>query len=114
MRCPGGSPFPLPVSHYIAADLTGAYLYVTSGANVVGYSIDANTGALTALAGFPVSAGANAYSITIDPTNQLLYVANDGAAHVSGFTLDASTGALTPIAGSPFPAGNHPEFIATF
>ena len=109
-----GSPFPLPVSHYIATDQTGAYLYVTSGANIVGYSIDATSGALTALAGFPVSAGANAYSITIDPTNQLLYVANDGAAHVSGFTLDASTGALTPMAGSPFPAGDHPQFIGTF
>ena len=109
-----GSPFPLPVSHYIATDQTGAYLYVTSGANIVGYAIDATTGALTALPGFPVAAGANAYSITIDPTNQFLYVANDGAANVSGFTLDASTGALTPMAGSPFPAGNHPEFIATF
>ena len=109
-----GSPFPLPVSHYIAADLTGAYLYVTSGANVVGYSIEANTGALTALAGFPVTAGADAYSITIDPTDRFLYVTDDGAAHVSGFRLDASTGALTPMSGSPFPTGNRPEFIATF
>ena len=103
------------MGHYIAADLTGAYLYVTSGANVVGYSIDANTGALTALAGFPVTVGADAYSITIDPTDdRFLYVADDGAAHVSAFTLDASTGALTPMAGSPFPAGDHPQFIGTF
>ncbi len=109
-----GSPFPLPVSHYIATDQTGAYLYVTTGANIVGYAIDATTGALTALPGFPVAAGANAYSITVDPTNQFLYVTNDGAANVSGFTLDASTGALTPMSGSPFPAGNHPKFIATF
>ena len=75
-----GSPFPLPVSHYIATDQTGAYLYVTTGTNIVGYAIDATTGALTPLPGFPVSAGANAYSITIDPTNQFVYVANDGAA----------------------------------
>jgi 6-phosphogluconolactonase len=109
-----GSPFPLPVSHYIATDQTGAYLYVTSGASVVGYRIDATTGALKPLPGFPVAARANAYSITIDPTNRFLYVTNDGAATVSGFTLDASTGALTPMAGSPFPAGNHPQFIATF
>jgi len=107
-----GSPFPLPVSHYMASD--GAYLYVTSGATIVGYAIDATTGALTALAGFPVSVGVDAYSITIDPTNQLLYVTDAGAAHVSGFTLGASTGALTPIPGSPSPAGNHPQFIATF
>jgi 6-phosphogluconolactonase len=109
-----GSPFPLAVSHYIAADQTGAYLYVTRGASIVGYGIYEPTGALTALAGFPVSAGANAYSITIDPTNQFLYVTNDGAANVSGFTLDAASGALTSISGSPFPAGNHPEFLATF
>ena len=109
-----GSPFPLPVSHYIAIDLTGTNLYVTSGTNVVGYSIDATTGALAPLPGFPVAAGANAYSITIDPTNQFLYVVNEGAANISGFRLDASTGALIPMAGSPFPAGNHPQFIATF
>ena len=109
-----GSPFPLPVSHYIATDQTGAYLYVTLGASIVGYAIDATTGALTALPGFPVAAGANAYSISVDPTNQFLYVTNDGAANITGFRLDASTGALTPMADSPFPAGNHPEFIATF
>jgi 6-phosphogluconolactonase len=98
----------------MATDQTGAYLYVTSGANIVGYAIDAATGALTALAGFPVAAGANAYSISVDPTNQFLFVTNDGAANVSAFRLDAATGSLTPITGSPFAAGNHPEFIATF
>jgi 6-phosphogluconolactonase len=122
-----GSPFPLPVSHYIATapvgvyistgpmgSLLGPYLYVISGASIVGYASDIATGALTALPGFPVATGANAYSITIDPTNQFLYVANDGAANISGFRLDASTGALTPMSGSPFPAGHHPAFIATF
>jgi 6-phosphogluconolactonase len=108
-----GSPFPLPASHYMATDQAGAYLYVTTSAGIVGYGIDATTGALTALPGFPVAAGADAYSVSIDPSNQFLYVANDGAANVSGFRLDTSTGALTPMAGSPFAAGNHPEFLAT-
>jgi 6-phosphogluconolactonase len=109
-----GSPFPFPVSRYIATDQTGAYLYVTSGATVVGYGIDATTGALTALQGFPVNAGANAYSITIDQSNQFLYVVNEGDANISGFRLDAATGALTPMPGPPFAAGNHPGFLATF
>jgi 6-phosphogluconolactonase len=109
-----GSPFPLPVSHYMATDQTGAYLYVTSGTSILGYAIDATIGALTPLPGFPVAAGANAYSVSVDPTNQFLYVTNDGAADIAGFRLDASTGALTPMSGSPFPAGKHPEFIATF
>ena len=109
-----GSPFKLLVSHYMATDQTGAYLYVTTGDSIVGYAIDATTGALTALPGFPVAAGANAYSVSVDPTNQFLYVADDGAANVSAFRLDAATGSLTPITGSPFAAGNHPAFIATF
>jgi 6-phosphogluconolactonase (cycloisomerase 2 family) len=109
-----GSPFQLAASNYIATDNTGAYLYVTSGASVVGYRIDATTGLLTALGGFPVSVGANAYSVSVDPTNQFLYVANDGAASISGFVLDAATGGLSAIAGSPFAAGMLPDFIATF
>jgi 6-phosphogluconolactonase (cycloisomerase 2 family) len=109
-----GSPFPLPASHYMATDQTGTYLYVTSGANIVGYAIDAFTGALTALPGFPVAAGPNAYSVNVDPTNQFLYVTNDGAANIAGFRLDASTGALTLMPDSPFPAGNLPEFLTTF
>jgi len=117
-----GSPFPLPVSHYMAIEQTGiqtgngpisGYLYVTTDASIVGYAFDWTTGALTALPGFPVATGANAYSVNI-VGNQFLYVANDGAANVSGFALDLLTGALTPMAGSPFPAGNHPKFIAMF
>jgi len=109
-----GSAFPAAVSSYIAADLSGAYLYVTTGAGVVGYAIDATTGLLTALPGFAVVAGANPHSVTLDPTSQFVYVANSGSANVSGFRFDASTGGLTPITGSPFAAGNQPDFVATF
>jgi 6-phosphogluconolactonase (cycloisomerase 2 family) len=108
-----GSPFPLAVSHHIATDRTGAYLYVTSGTGVVGYGIDGTTGMLTPLPGFPVVTGTDAYSVILDPFNQFLYVANKGAADVSGFGFDASTGALTPMPDSPFPAGNLPEFLTT-
>ena len=109
-----GSPFPATVTNYIAADRTGSYLYVTTGAGVVGYGIDAKTGLLTSLPGFPVFSGANAYSVTSDPTNQFLYVANNGSANVSGFRFDAATGGLIPITGSPFTTGNVPDFVATF
>jgi 6-phosphogluconolactonase len=90
-----GSPFPLSVSNHIATVGTGAYLYVTTGASVVGYSIDATTGSLSALAGFPVASGANAYSVTVDPSNQFLYIGNEGAASVSGYKLNAADGELT-------------------
>jgi 6-phosphogluconolactonase (cycloisomerase 2 family) len=108
-----GSPFPLAVSHYLAAHPTGAYLYVTTGTGVVGYGIEAATGLLTSLPGFPITAGGNAYSVAIDPDNQFLYVTNDGTADIAGFAFDASTGGLIPIPGSPFAAGHSPHFVAT-
>jgi 6-phosphogluconolactonase (cycloisomerase 2 family) len=106
-----GSPFPAAVNHSIAADGTGAYLYATSGAGVLGYRIDATSGSLTSLPGFPL--GATSYSVAFDPTNQFVYIANQGSATVSGFTFGASTGGLTPIAGSPFAAGNSPDSVTT-
>jgi 6-phosphogluconolactonase len=108
-----GSPFPLAVSHYMATDRKGAFLYVTTGASVVGYSIDAGTGLLAALPGFPVAAGTNAYSVEIDPSNLLFVVGNDGSANVSAYSLDES-GGLTAAPGAPFAAGNRPDFLAIF
>ncbi len=109
-----GSPFAVSVSNYITTDRNGAYLYVTTGASVVGYGIDGTTGALSALAGFPVASGTNAYSVTVDASNQFLYVANEGAANVSAYELNGASGALTAISGSPFAAGNLPDFLAVF
>lgn len=109
-----GSPFSLSVSNYIAIASTfiGDLLYVTNGASVVGYDIDISTGLLSATSGFPVGAGANAYSVTVDPFNQFLYVGNDGAATISAYQVDIYSGALAAVPGSPFAAGNQPDFIA--
>jgi len=109
-----GFPFPLPSCNYIVADQTGTYLYAAAGTNIIGYIIDRNTGALSALAGFPMAVGGNVLSVSIDPTNQFLYVGNGGAGTVTGFKLDEATGGLTPIPGSPFAVGKPPDFFATF
>jgi 6-phosphogluconolactonase (cycloisomerase 2 family) len=109
-----GFPQPLPSCTFITADQTGTYLYATTGTDLLGYSIDATTGALTALAGFPIAVGANVQSVSIDPTNQFLYVANGSAGTVTSYTLNAATGALTLMPGSPFAAGTSADFIATF
>jgi 6-phosphogluconolactonase (cycloisomerase 2 family) len=106
-----GSPFPAPVNRSITADRSGEYLYVTSSAGVLGYGIDASTGLLASLSGFPVVSGANGDSVTLDPTSQFLYIANSGAANVTGFRFDPSTGGLTPISASPFAAGNSPDAL---
>jgi 6-phosphogluconolactonase len=107
-----GSPVAVPVSNYIGTDLNGLYLYVTTGASVVGYNLTTEFGLPVALAGFPVTSGTNAYSVTVDPSNQFFYVGNDGSASISGYKLDSATGGLTAMPGSPFAAGSHPDFIA--
>jgi 6-phosphogluconolactonase len=109
-----GFPHPLPSCTFIVADQTGTYLYATTGTDLLGYSIDAQSGALTLLSGFPIAVGANVRSVSIDPTNQFLYVANGSAGTVTSYTLNAATGALTPMPGSPFAVGTSADYIATF
>jgi 6-phosphogluconolactonase (cycloisomerase 2 family) len=89
-------------------------LYATAGANVLGYSFDVQTGALSPLLGFPVAVGAIADSISIDPTNHFLYVKNGSTGKITGFGLNAATGELTPMPGSPFAVGTSADFVATF
>lgn len=109
-----GFPMSLPSCTFIVADQTGTYLYAATGTDLLGHSIDALTGALTVLPGFPIAVGANVRSVSIDPTNQFLYVANGSAKTVTSYTLNAATGALTLMPGSPFAVGTPADYIATF
>ena len=109
-----GFPYQLPSCTFVVADQTGTYLYATTGTDILGYSIDALTGALNPLSGFPIAVGANVRSVSIDPANQFLYVANGSTGTVTSFTLNAATGALTPMPGSPFDVGASADFFATF
>jgi 6-phosphogluconolactonase (cycloisomerase 2 family) len=109
-----GSPFPgVPicypgsvgecVSGSIAVDPTGKFAYVTTYPGVSGYSINASTGALTAIPGSPFATRAIAVSIVVEPTGEFAY----GTTYpgVLGYSINATTGALTLIAGSPFGTG---------
>ena len=115
-------------------DAAGKYMYAlveyASSSTPLGYvdslltySIDAGTGALTAVPGMsvdlqepPSGLGLAAYGIVFSPSGKNLYVLADyesdnnsillGSAAVYGFAVDASTGAATAIVGSPFPVGN--------
>jgi len=65
------------------------------------FTIDAMSGALTAVAGGPWMIGNTPNAVvTIDPTGQFAY-APEGSL-IYAFKIDAASGALTPIAGSPF------------
>ena len=106
-----GSPFATggagPRPQLVTFEPSGRFAYVANyGAGTVSaYTINATTGALTAIAGSPFAAGTSPWIVTVDPTGKFAYVANTGSSNVSAYTINAATGALTAIAGGPFAAG---------
>ncbi len=51
-------------------------------------------------------------SVTVDPSDHFVYVANDNSNNISAYTIDSDTGALTPVTGSPFASGQGPGSVA--
>jgi 6-phosphogluconolactonase len=103
----------IPVANQISIDPQGKFLFVTENDAVAIYPIAQVTGMLgAAVAAPPFVTGSNPYAVSIDATDQFVYVGNKGSANVSEFTLDSSTGVMTPMPGSPLAAGINPGFIA--
>jgi 6-phosphogluconolactonase len=89
-----------------------AYVANRGSNNVSAYSVDATTGALTAIAGSPFAAGKLPVAIAVDSTGSYAYIANQTDATISAFLIDRSTGALTEARGSPFTTGSAPTSVA--
>jgi 6-phosphogluconolactonase (cycloisomerase 2 family) len=92
---------------------------VSGGANqIYGFQLDAISGALTPLSGFPVASGGNGSDVTVseqvayDAINSRLYVVNDGSDTLSAFSVNPMTGALTALPFSPISLGNGNWFCA--
>ena len=78
------------------------FVYVanaTDGVNGTGdvsaFTVNPNTGALTAVPGGPVTADQNPSAIAVDTTGQFVYVGNVGTGDVSIFNVDPVAGTLT-------------------
>ena len=113
-----GTPAPAGVAA-LRVHPSGNFLYVanTGGHNVLGYSINASSGALTQLSGSPFTIVANPaptvqpVAIAFDPTGNFAYVIADST--IYSYSVDPGTGALTAIAGSSSgAAGTFPRAIA--
>jgi 6-phosphogluconolactonase (cycloisomerase 2 family) len=79
------------------------FLYALSGgATVFAFSIDANSGALTAIHGSPFMLSSATDNAAIDPSGQFLYAAYANA--IAGFSINASTGTLTAFTAPTAPA----------
>jgi 6-phosphogluconolactonase (cycloisomerase 2 family) len=88
----------------------GKFGYATSAANqLLAYSIDQTSGALTQMAGAEVAAGSNPLDVHVDSSGRFAYVANYGSDNVSAYSIDPTTGHLTTAPGSPFTGGHLPN-----
>ncbi|MGH9842046.1 MAG: putative Ig domain-containing protein, partial [Blastocatellia bacterium] len=84
----------------------------TSGNQIYGYAVNETTGALTLLAGFPISTGSNGIDRTpsemliMDRANLRLYAVSNGSDTVSAYAINPATGALAPLPFSPINLGS--------
>ncbi|CAA9407868.1 MAG: hypothetical protein AVDCRST_MAG74-2048 [uncultured Pyrinomonadaceae bacterium] len=78
-----------------------------AGNQIYGFSVNETSGALTALAGFPVATGfngggsTNLEMITIDRLNKRLYAINRGSNNISAYSINDATGGLAVLPFSP-------------
>jgi len=116
-----GSPFPTvgssPGPSSMASDPAGNILYVslggTANANnqIAAFTVNSSTGALTPIAGSPVTVGRDPQGLAVTPDGKFLFIANFLDNTISAFSIDAASGVLTPITGSPFTANNAPSRV---
>ena len=98
--------YPLPAT-LMAVDQTNQFLYVSTSGGISGYTIDQNSGALTAIAGAPFgTAVTKGWAIVITPNNSYLYEReSQDTKNIYAYSIDQTTGALAEISGSPFSTG---------
>ena len=84
------------------------FLYVPIGgfSEVLGFSINQSTGALTEISGSPFVAQASDDTVTTDPAGRFLFVGGRLTPSISVYQINPSTGALSLTPGSPFQSFN--------
>ena len=89
-----------PVMHPSGNFLYGCIFITNQPCQPVGYRIDNNTGALTAISGFSLGPGF-VYSLTIDKTGQHAYAlsasSDQSSTQILVYSIDSSTGLMTQM-----------------
>ncbi len=98
-----------------SGEIRGGFLYVLNDNNtasqIYGYRVNEQTGALTALTGFPISPGIGGNNSIVsermvaDPYNKRLYVINETDDTIAAYRVDPATGGLTAMPFSPIVLG---------
>ena len=97
---------------YVICAYVGSFLYAANlgDHSISAYSIDATTGALTAVPSSPYAGALKASYVAAEPRGKFLYALDNengalgiAAPGIDVYSVDAASGALTVVAGSPFP-----------
>lgn len=93
----------------LAIDSTGSFLYSANQGSDNVTAMKVNSGTLSEISGSPystrgtvVSTAAQPSVITVDATNAVVYVGNQGSRDIMAFTINSSNGALTTVPNAPF------------
>jgi len=93
----------------------GTFLYVlctpaSPASQVLGFSVDPSTGALTALPGSPFSVPQDPSELFMHPSGNFLYIADLNNNAIDGYAISAN-GTLSAVPGSPFAGGTEPQTL---
>jgi 6-phosphogluconolactonase (cycloisomerase 2 family) len=99
-------------------DPTGRFVYVANqyvgnpgSGSLSAYAISALSGALTPLAGYPITTGPNPSGITVDPSGRFVYSVDLNG--VAAYQINPATGGLiNASAAAAVPIGANPKAIA--
>ena len=89
------------------------FLYGASESGLLGFSVNASTGALAPLTSSPFTAAVAYDAITTDLNSRFCYATAPQKNAVAALAIDAASGALVPVPNSPFATGGAPSAVAT-
>ena len=87
-------------AHAIRIDPTGRFAYALTDRDILGFTVDAATGALTGMPDGLFDPAATPVSLSFDADGSILYVSTAAPNAVTAYQVDSRTGALTKIGDS--------------
>ena len=99
----------------IKIEPSGSFLYTTnaSASNILMYSINIGSGALSSIGNISTGVGSSPIDMSIESSGRFIYVTDSTTNSISMFSINLLTGALSPLSTAQVAAGTTPSSIVT-